>query len=105
MKTLKLDIREFKLIESLISYEFKTIFEYFNYIDESYLNGQKKQVIELYNELTPNFKIMYIDICSEDIKTILLKDSVIVLNCPTIVNEPSKKVVKLYKQLYNNLKN
>lgn len=53
---------------TLKSYEFKNIFDYYNYILQSIINGQNKQVRNLINELSLAQKkdaIQYFEIIGE----------------------------------------
>jgi hypothetical protein len=45
--------------KTLKSYEFETIFDYFEYIFDSVSNGQKKQTKELFNKLSESQKIEF----------------------------------------------
>jgi hypothetical protein len=45
---------------TLKNYEFKTLEEYFNYIVDSEINGQYKQMKELYNKFSRTQKIDFL---------------------------------------------
>ena len=53
-------------IDNLKEYGYNSIVEYYLYIFESNKNGNKKQVLELYNELSEVQKEGFIDYCSNN---------------------------------------